>query len=77
MFIIVQCCLLELALGLFTGGLCSLKCRSLPMPVQIVCLITTISLDFFICLKCWLVESTGFLIMERPDNQKFNGKRGS
>lgn len=54
---IVQQCLLELALGLFSGGLCSLKYRLLAMPVQIVCLIATISLDFFICLKCWLMES--------------------
>lgn len=57
MLFIVQHCLLELALGLFNGGLCSLKCRLLAMPVQIVYLIATISLDFFICLRCWLVES--------------------
>lgn len=46
---LVQHCLLQLARGLLGAGLCSLKGRLLAMPVEVVCLITAIDLDFFIC----------------------------
>lgn len=47
----VQRCLLQLGRDLLGAGLCSLKGRLLAMPVKVVCLITTVDLDFLICSK--------------------------
>ena len=54
---LVQRCLLELALGLCREGLRSPQGGPLATPGQVLCLITAVSRDFFLCLKPWLVES--------------------